>query len=443
MNLAFLAGLLSAALAAGFQDINQHSEGWCSPNVADTEGSVTIVCQGVSPNALERLNELLDLKDQELKHTQATLTEKLKEAEEWARRYRELKADIAAQAADDTLAQQAEQALEKGDLEQAGIFLDKILERQEKEIDRTAANHFNRARVFQLQFLPLKALPHLEKAHRYRPENPEYAFAYAHLLYNQNNYSESEPIYRKVLTHYRQLAQSNLPAYLPDVAGTLNNLAILYGHTQRLEQAEQAYQEALGIFRELARRNPPAYLPDMAMTLHNLAALYRHTQRLEQAEQTYQEALKIRRELARRNPPAYLPYVAGTLNNLGLLYSDTQRLEQAGQAYQEALEIRRELARSNPPAYRPHVAGTLHNLGLLYSDTQRLEQAEQTYQEALETYRELARSNPPAYQRALANTLIGLARLYSKTEQAEKANQTFQEAVDLFGDVDALIDALK
>ena len=385
-----IALLLLYSLTVYAGNIEQRTTGWCSPAVADTQGNVTIECYGVDPRALHRLNELLDKKDLELQ-------EKLQEAEEWARKYRELEQRLAAESKENELARQAEILLKAGRLEKAGAILDRLLESGEREIDRIASYQYSRAQIYALEFKPLKALPHYAKAFQYRPENPEYAFAYANVLQEQHVYRESEPIYRKVLTYYRQLAHENPSAYLPYVATTLNNLAILYWHTQRLKPAEQAFQEALGTYRQLALDNPSAYLPYVAGTLNNLANLYRHTQRLEPAEQAYQEALGTYRQLAQENPSAYRPYVANTLNNLAILYQRTQRLEPAEQAYLEALGIRRQLAQDNPSAYR----------------------------------------------QVLAKTLINLARLYGETKRQEKAVQTFQEAVALFGGVDALREALE
>jgi DNA repair exonuclease SbcCD ATPase subunit len=58
--------------------------GFCSPGVADSQGNVTIICQGVAPRALARLNQLLDQKDIDLQR-------KIEEAELWAKKYQELK----------------------------------------------------------------------------------------------------------------------------------------------------------------------------------------------------------------------------------------------------------------------------------------------------------------------------------------------------------------
>ena len=106
-------------------------------------------------------------------------------------RYKELEARLS-EAGDDTgLSRQAEEYLHEGELEKAGTILDQILGNEEKQIERTAANHYNRALVFELHFLPLQALPHLEKAYRYRPEKPTYGGTYAALLLEQNDFKRA------------------------------------------------------------------------------------------------------------------------------------------------------------------------------------------------------------------------------------------------------------
>ena len=54
----------------------------------------------------------------------------------------------------------------------------------------------------------------------------------------------------------------------------LNNLAILQQAMNEHNHALANYEEALGTYRELAEENPRAYLPDVAMTLVNLGILF-------------------------------------------------------------------------------------------------------------------------------------------------------------------------
>jgi tetratricopeptide (TPR) repeat protein len=126
--------------------------------VADVKGNVSIVCQGIDPKALARLNELLDKKDLELK-------QKVTEANEWAERYRDLSARLAA-GSDSQLSQQAKALFQEGKFEEAGTLLDRLLAKQETLVDQVAANHFNRAELFSLQFQPAQAVLHYEKAHQ-------------------------------------------------------------------------------------------------------------------------------------------------------------------------------------------------------------------------------------------------------------------------------------
>jgi hypothetical protein len=65
-------------------------------------------------------------------------------------------------------------------------------------------------------------------------------------------------------------------------------------------------------YRELAHKEPDIYLRYVAIMLNNLGILEGTPNRLE-------EALKIYRELAQKERETYLPYVAITLNNLGML----------------------------------------------------------------------------------------------------------------------------
>lgn len=268
-----LAVALTLVAAPGWaQSIRQQTAGWCSPAVADAKGNVSIVCQGVDPKALARLNELLDKKDLEL-------AQKIQEANEWATKYRDLSARLAAAGDDGQLAEQAKNLVQEGKFEQAGALLDRLLVKQETQVDSLAANHFNRAELFGLQFQHAPALPHYEKAFQYRPNNTAYAFAYAFALHRQNHFLKTGNVYVLVLQQYRDLAVRNPDDYRPNVAMTLNNLAILYRSAQRLGDAEAAYKEALAIRRDLAARNPDAYRPDVATTLNNLAILYQKAQR--------------------------------------------------------------------------------------------------------------------------------------------------------------------
>jgi len=131
-----------------------------------------------------------------------------------------------------------------------------------------------------LRFRRQDALPYLEKQYGLQPKNTEIAFIFAVALQEQNLFLRAAPVYEGLLTRYQTLAQQNPAVYQSAVAGTLQNLGVLYWKTQRLKKAEAAYQEALTICRVLAHENPTAYRPYIATILINIGNLYRDTQRL-------------------------------------------------------------------------------------------------------------------------------------------------------------------
>src|ERR1700722_6288323 len=386
------------------------SGSWCSP--AQNGNGNTVICNGVDPRAMDRLNELLDRKDLDLK-------QKTAEANDWAHRYNELNAQLeetkeqlAAKGQDATLVQTAQDLLHEGKLDEAHAIFDRLIQSDEANVDRAARDYFGRASVFALQFRLDEALSDYAKAYQFRPDDQRFAEAYAYALQQQKDYPKAELVLQELLKHRRELAAQNPAAYQPDLALTLNSLGTLYGTTQRFAEAEAALKEAAGIRRELAAQNPSAYRPDLAGTLNNLGALYGTTHPSAEPEAPYQEAAGIRRKLAAQNPAAYRPDLAVTLNSLGALYGATQRFAEAEAALKEAAGIRRELAEQNPAVYPPDLAATLTNLGNLYDATQRFAEAEAALKEAVSIRRELAAQNPAAYRPDLARTLNNLGVLY-------------------------------
>ena len=261
--------------------------------------------------------------------------------------------------------------------------------------------------------------------------NAKWQFDAAKFLQEQKQYGKSASYCERSLRLCRLLAQSNPQACEPNLASTLNNLAILYKNTQRFTESESLYKEALEIYRRMAHSNPQAFEPDLASTLYNLANLYYKTQRFAESESLYKEALEIRRRLAHSNPQAYEPDMAQTLNNLAILYLDIQRFAESELLYKEALEIYRRLAQSNPQAYEPDLASILNNLAGLYYNTKRLAESESLYKEALEIRRRLAQSNPQTYEPDVANTQFNLGLLKLQLKQYSDAISYFERSLDV------------
>ena len=356
----------------------------------------------------------------------------------------------------DTLAQQAIELFNRGEVEQAiqkfeeGRFMEKVrqdnrvieqarqmkstAERVEEETLDRLESHINSVKA---QVEAYKMRNEWEKAGQLLKElademkTLDNIFDYAYFSHKQNNYQDAETYYKRALAILEEKDSKESDGYYYQLATLKNNLAIIYSDTQRFVESETMYKEALEICRRLAASNPSAYEPNVAKTLNNLAILYKNTQRFSESEAMNKEALEIRRRLAASNPSAYEPDVAETLNNLAALYSDTQRFSESETMYKEALKIFRNFAVPNPSAYEPYLATTLNNLANLYYKTQRFSEAEAMYKEALQIRRHIAESSPFAYEPDVGQTLNNLANLYYKTQRFSEAESMYKEALEI------------
>ena len=257
-------------------------------------------------------------------------------------------------------------------------------------------------------------------------------FEYGHFLQTNKRYDLAEVRYRENLDICQRLAAISPYAYEPGLAGTQNNLGVLYNNTQRYKESEKMYFSALKIYQRLTIVNPQVYEPDLAMAQSNLGTLYKDTRRYEDSEKLCLSAMEIRRRLAAANPQVYEPDLAMAQSNLGTLYKDTRRYEDSEKLCLSAMEIRRRLAAANPQVYEPDLAMTQYNLGCLYSDTQRYEDSEKMYLSAMEIRRRLAVANPQVYEPDLADTQYNLGCLYYNIQRYEDSEEMYLSALEVY-----------
>ena len=245
-------------------------------------------------------------------------------------------------------------------------------------------------------------------------------------------YDLAEARYRENLDICQRLAAISPQAYEPDLAGTQNNLGVLYNNTQRYKESEKMYLSALKIYQRLTAANPQVYEPDLAMTQNNLGLLYSDIRRYEESEEMHLSAVEIYQRLTIVNPQVYEPDLAMAQSNLGTLYKDTRRYEDSEKLCLSAMEIRRRLAAANPQVYEPDLAMTQYNLGCLYSDTQRYEDSEKMYLSAMEIRRRLAVANPQVYEPDLADTQYNLGCLYYNIQRYEDSEEMYLSALEVY-----------
>ena len=211
-------------------------------------------------------------------------------------------------------------------------------------------------------------------------------------LYSQGRYSEAIPLVQRVL----RIREAALGPNHPDVATSLNNLAILYQDQGLYSDAEPLYKRALAINEKIFGANHP----NVATSLSNFAHLYESQGRYADAEILLKRSLAIN-EKARGSDSAD---VAMLLNNLAHLYQEQGRYIEAEPLFKRSLAIKEH---SLGPGH-PSVAPTLGNLASLYQAQGRYPDAEPLYKRALAIYEKTMGPEHPDVAMALNN----LASLY-------------------------------
>lgn len=174
-------------------------------------------------------------------------------------------------------------------------------------------------------------------------------------LYQQGQYAAAIPLGQRAV----KLARKQWGNQHPNLAASLNNLALLYGSQGRYSETEPLVKEALTIDRIALPDNHP----DLATDLNDLALLYQSQGRYTKAEPLFQEAVNIIRIAL----PETHPGLAIHLNNLAGLYESQGRYQEALEQFQASLESeqlrlryifstssdreRREYIQSNPTTY--------------------------------------------------------------------------------------------
>ncbi len=303
-----------------------------------------------------------------------------------------------------------------------------VLRHDKDELARRCYSYFE---SFKMQHQYDSAAYYIEQRARLDTINAEWQCNAGYYFLEQKQYSKAELYMTRFFELCCRLSEENPEEYEPDVALSLNNLAVLYSDTQRYSKSEQMYKESLEIYSRLSEDNPEVYEPDVAMSLHNLAGLYIDTQRYSESEQMFKESLEISRRLSEKNPAVYEPDVARVLNGLAGLYLDTQRYSESEQMFKESLEIYRILSEDNPEVYEPDVARLLNDLAVLYQRKSCCSESERLYNESLEICRRLAEENK-VYELYVLKLLHNLASLYLDIQRYSESEQMYKESLEIY-----------
>jgi tetratricopeptide (TPR) repeat protein len=230
---------------------------------------------------------------------------------------------------------------------------------------------------------------------------------------------------------WQQLAAADRAAYVPGLALSLNNEAMILGEVGRRADAVPVSQQAVNLRRELAELNRDTYLPDLALSLANHAMRLQEVGRLADALDISQEAVDPYRKLAEATRAAHLPGLARALNTRSAILAEAELAPGALATSQEAVDLYRNLAGTSPDTYLPDLAMAFTNHAMRLLEVARRADAVPFSHEAVALFRELTDRNRAAHLPSLAMALSHAARLAEPGQPAD-ALEASEEAVALF-----------
>jgi CHAT domain-containing protein len=223
------------------------------------------------------------------------------------------------------------------------------------------------------------------------------------LLYQlRGAYAKAEPLLARAL----DISEKALGPNHPDVATSLNNLALLYQAQGAYTKAEPLLARALNIREKALGPNHP----DVATSLNNLAVLYRDQGVYAKAEPLLARTLDVREKALGPNHPD----VATSLNDLAALYWAQSAYAKAEPLYVRTLDIREKALGPN----HPDVATSLNNLAALYRAQGAYAKAEPLLARALDIREKALGPNHPDVAASLNNlaTVYQAQGAYARTE---------------------------
>jgi tetratricopeptide (TPR) repeat protein len=222
-----------------------------------------------------------------------------------------------------------------------------------------------------------------------------------------------QPESREFAERAIEIKKNILGSNHPEVAVSLNNLAIILNIIGDFAGARPLFEQALAI-REQAL--PPDH-PEVARSLNNLANLLRNIGNFTEAKPLYERALRIREKTFGPDHPE----VAITLNNLAILLKDMGDYAGARLLYERTLTIREKTLGPE----HPEVAIALNNLANLLTESGDYVGARPLHQRALAIREKSQGSDHPA----TATTLMNLANLYRNLGDYTEATPLYQRAI--------------
>ena len=231
------------------ETIEQVTYGWCSPNIANVTGDVSIICVGVAPKALQKLNENLN----QLRAKYDTAIEELvAKADRWTRHYNELREMPLHTANRPKELEEIDHYILDGELDKALAGINEKMAQRHKESGYLAELYYMRGNVHFLNLTFEKAIAQFEIAYELYPSNPKYLFAYSDTLIQNGQELKAETELNKMLPHLRKLSTSGSVEDHIWIFRAMDLLGLIYVNRSDHANLERISRETFDILNDMA-----------------------------------------------------------------------------------------------------------------------------------------------------------------------------------------------
>ncbi len=226
---------------------------------------------------------------------------------------------------------------------------------------------------------------------------------------NLGDSRKAEEMFRAALAMRTKLFGSEHP----EVATSLDNLAVVLMYQDKFAEAETLHRQALSMRRKLLGSNDTT----VAESLTGLGTVLWHQGKLSEAEATHRQALALRRKILGDKHPD----LAVSLNNLGVVLTAERKLAEAEVILREALALRRKILSSDDL----DLTFSLANLSSALWGRGNLAEAESLQREGITIMRKVIGPEHPT----LALSINNLGTILWEQEKQAEAEVVFREAL--------------
>ncbi|XP_070581459.1 TPR repeat-containing protein DDB_G0287407-like [Ptychodera flava] len=236
---------------------------------------------------------------------------------------------------------------------------------------------------------------------------------------------DSVPILQRALSLMQSNHKTEELMYTdPDLADTyvalVNKLASIHCDLENFEESEKLHHENLKV-KEKLQEKWKKYKPQIATTMNGLAVVNQKQRKYDQAMEYYKKCLEIYRSELDDNDRL----IGDTLNNIGSLLLLVKNFDEAVECLKQAIQVYDVCYFG---MFHPDVGGALNNLAICYRNLQQLDKAQPIYERAYNmTVKALGERHPDT-----AEKLVNWGVFHQNTNNYDTALEMYKKALDIY-----------